>query len=98
MNRRITIDPGMVIDYMKKYVTKSEMSNNRACGRLIKSILHKTVEGKVRSVKTLLRLSMSKLIVYRIILKQEICYLMIGIPTVHCIHTEVNIDLRKNLI
>ena len=54
MDLQLILDPGMVIDYTKKYVTKSETSNNRECVRLMKYIFHKTVESKGRSVQTVL--------------------------------------------
>ena len=95
MDWQLILDPGMVIDYMTKYVTKNDMSSNAACGRLMKSLFHKTVQTEGRSVQSFLRRTMSKLLGERMMSKQESCHLMLGIPIVYCSHKQINIDLRN---
>ena len=94
MDWQLILDPGMVIDYMTKYVTKSDMSSNKACTSLMKSLFDKTVTEEGRSVQSLLRRIMSKLLGERMISKQEKCHLMLGISIVFCSHSQVNIDLE----
>ena len=51
MDWQIILDPVMAIDYMTKYVKNSDMTSNAACGRLRKSLFHKTVQTERRSVQ-----------------------------------------------
>ena len=95
MDFQLILDPGMVIDYMSKYVTKSDFSTNAACARLMKSLFDKTVTEEGRTTQSYLRRAMSKLLGDRMMSKQESCHLMLGIPIVRCSHKIQNVDLRQ---
>ena len=49
---QLILDPRMVIDYMTKYVTKSDLSSNKACTSLMKTLFDRTVTEKGRSVQS----------------------------------------------
>ena len=61
MDWQLVLDLGLVLNYMTKYVTKSDMANNRAVHQLVKSVYRDTVTLQGRSTATFLRRSMGKL-------------------------------------
>ena len=96
MDWQLVLDLGLVLNYMTKYVTKSDMSNNRAVHQLVKSVYRDTVTRQGRSTATFLRRSMGKLLGERIMSKQEKCHLMLGIPIVHSTHEMINVNLKND--
>jgi len=90
---QLVLDPGLVIDYMTKYVTKSELATTKTAARLIHSILTRTVTDDGMYVQSFLRRIMNKLLGDRMLSKQETCHLMLSIPIVHSNHSLINIDL-----
>ena len=90
------LDPGMVIDYMTKYVTKSKLSTTALLNKLVKTVYSDNL-AQGRSAQSFLRQSMSKMLGERTMSKQEKCHLVLGIPIVEASHTLENIDLRDNM-
>eukprot|EP00560_Eucampia_antarctica_P009550 CAMPEP_0197827738 /NCGR_PEP_ID=MMETSP1437-20131217/4465_1 /TAXON_ID=49252 ORGANISM="Eucampia antarctica, Strain CCMP1452" /NCGR_SAMPLE_ID=MMETSP1437 /ASSEMBLY_ACC=CAM_ASM_001096 /LENGTH=53 /DNA_ID=CAMNT_0043428715 /DNA_START=107 /DNA_END=265 /DNA_ORIENTATION=- len=43
MDCQLILDPGVVIDYMTKYVTNSDLFSNKVCTSLIKELFDKPV-------------------------------------------------------
>lgn len=95
MDFQLVLDLGLVLNYMSKYVTKSDMSNNLAVHRLVKRI-HQTSSREGRSTASFLRRAMGKLLGERIMSKQEKCHLLFGLPIVHCSHQQVNVNLKND--
>lgn len=95
MDFQLVLDLGLVLNYMSKYVTKSDMSNNLAVHRLVKRI-HQTSSAEGRSTASFLCRAMGKLLGERIMSKQEKCHLMFGLPIVHCSHQQVNVNLKND--
>ena len=93
---QLVLDPGLVIDYMTKYVTKSELATTKTAARLMRSIFTRTVTDDGMSVQSFLRRIMNKLLGDRMLSKQETCHLMLSIPIVHSSHSLINIDLRNS--
>ena len=89
------LDPGMVIDYMTKYVTKSELQHSSSMHRLFKSVFSDVVGRDGKSARSCLRKMMSKLLGDRMMSKQEKCHLVNGSPIVECTHRMINVDLRN---
>ncbi len=92
----MVLDPGIVIEYMTKYVTKSESMTTKTAARLMASLFTRTVTNEGRSVQSFLRRTMNKLMGDRMMSKQETCHLMLSIPMVYSTHSLVNIDLRNS--
>ena len=60
MDWQLIIDPGMVLQYMAKYVTKSDNSQSKNSHRMIRNLFDKTVTDEGRSTQAFLRRVMSK--------------------------------------
>jgi len=95
MDFQLILDPGMVVDYMTKYVTKADSSHGPQVARALKAIFTKTVREEGRTTQTFIRRVMGKLLEDRMISKQEKCHLLLGLPIVRCSHTVVKVDLRN---
>ena len=95
MDWQLIIDPGMVLQYMSKYVTKSDNSQSKHSLRLIRNLFDKTVTNEGRSSQAFLRCVMSKYMKERVMSKQETCHLILGLPIVHCTHRLLNINLEN---
>ena len=91
---QLILDPGMVIGYMTKYVTKSELSKSSTINRLMKTIFHETME-QGKSTQTFLRRMMSKMLGERTMSKQEKAHLVMSLPIVSASHRLVNVDLQN---
>ena len=96
MDWQLILDSGMVIEYMTKYVTKSDFSISSSCNRFMKRLYTQTVESEGRSVHTFLCRAMSKMLGERTMSKQEKCHLVLGSPIVHSTHKMINVDLDNN--
>ena len=93
MDWQLILDSGLVIEYMTKYVTKSDFSTSYACNRFMRNLFTQTVEQEGRNVHCFLRKTMSKMLGERTMSKQEKCHLIIGSPIVHSSHRMINVDL-----
>ena len=82
MDWQLIIDPGMVLDYMAKYVTKSDNAQTKGSHRMIRNLFTKTVQEEGRSTQAFLRRVMSKFMGERVMSKQESCHLLLGLPIV----------------
>ena len=58
----MVLDPGIVIEYMTKYITKSESMTTRTAARLMSSLFTRTVTNEGLSVQSFLRRTMNKLL------------------------------------
>jgi hypothetical protein len=96
MDWQLVVDLGLVLNYMSKYVTKSDMANNLNVHRLVKSIHREKVSNDGKSTAFFLRHTMQKLLGVRMMSKQEKCHLMLGLPIVHCTHIQVNVNLKND--
>ena len=85
----------MVLQYMSKYVTKSDNSQSKHSINLIRNLFDKTVTNEGRSCQAFLRRVMSKFMKERIMSKQETCHLILGLPIVHCSHKLLLINLEN---
>ena len=85
----------MVIEYMTKYVAKSEFSTTKSAAKLMGKLFISSVEQDGRSVQSFLRSSMNKVLGDCMISKQESCHLMLSLPIVYCTHKQVNVDLKN---
>ena len=97
MDWQLIIDPGMVLQYMAKYVTKSDNSQSKNSHRMIRNLFDKTVTDEGRSTQAFLRCVMSKFMQERVLSKQETCHLLLGLPIVHCTHKLLNINLENTM-
>ena len=68
MDLQLILDAGKVIDYMSKYVTKTETKMTRSIANLVRNILKQTIEDGM-NVQAALKKTMSKLLGERIMSK-----------------------------
>jgi hypothetical protein len=92
---QLTVDVGKIIGYMTKYVTKSEASMTPAAKRMAQRFLKKAMD-EGRSVQSVLKQTMGKLLGERMMPKQECCSLILSIPTVKCSHTFSKVNLAND--
>ena len=101
MDWQLIINPGMVLQYMAKYVkyvTKSDNSQSKNNHCIIRNLFDKTVTDKGHSTQAFLRHVMSKFMQERVQSKQEMCHLLLGLLIVHCTHKLlVNINLENTM-
>ena len=95
MDIQLTIDIGKVVGYMTKYVTKTEASMTKGARRMVTRILESTVD-EGQSVGCALKKVMGKLLGERTRSKQEMCHLIMSLPTCFCSHSFFNVNLRNN--
>ena len=89
---RLVVDLGKVIQYLTKYVTKTEKNMSVGMCHLVKTILHNSL-NLGHSVKSTLREIMVKLIGSRVKSKQETCHLTNSSTLVSCSHNFRNVNL-----
>ena len=90
---QLIVDSGKVVQYMTKYVTKTEVKSTKAVMRMMKKLLMSTAEDNFPPSRVL-RKTMGKLFGERVISHQETCHLIFSIPLVSCSHNFVNLYLE----
>jgi hypothetical protein len=87
---QLILDSGKVVQYMTKYVTKTEATSSKSIMRMMKKLLKSTIDDNLPTSRVL-RKTMGKLIGERVISQQETCHLMLSISLVSCSHRFVNL-------
>ena len=89
---QIVLDSGKVVDYMTKYITKTEPTSTKAIMYTMKIILTTAIqEGYPMSY--VLKKTMGKLSPERTLSQQETCHLVLGIPLATSSHVFVTVHL-----
>ena len=95
---RLTIDFGKIIQYMTKYVTKSEASGPKAAQSMMRKIVSETRRVGA-SIQSALQKTMRKLIgETRMKPKQEVCHLIRQEQQVYCSHTFMSVYLFSDQV
>ena len=95
MDMRLIVDAGKVVDYMTKYVTKTEMRMSRRTALMVQKILEQAIDDG-QSVQAALKRTMAKLLGERVVCKQETCHLILSQQMASCSHNFVRINLDNN--
>ena len=95
MDIQLIIDSGKVVQYMTKYVTKSEPNSTKSIIRIMKKLLKSTSDDGLPA-NTVLKRTMGKLIGERMISQQETSHLILSIPLVTCSKRFVNLFLEND--
>ena len=95
MDMRLVCDIGKVVEYLTKYITKTEKSMSKGLQTFLLRFLRKHLDQGNDVISTLRRM-MSMLMGSRVISKQETCHLINSLPLVSCSHNFLHMNLDQN--
>ena len=95
VDMRLVCDVGKVVQYLTKYITKTEKNMTAGMRYLIKRVLLKSLDDGNSALHSIKKI-MSRLIGNRVISRQETCHLINSLPLVSCTHNFVTISLVAN--
>ena len=92
MDMRIVVDVGKVVEYLTKYVTKTEKSLSKGMKYFIRNVVTKNLDDGQTALQTIKKV-MNRLLGNRLISRQETCHLINNLPLVSCSHNFVLVNL-----
>ena len=95
MDMQLIVDSGKVVDYMTKYVTKTEAASTKTITRMMRKLLKSSTEEGL-PISSVLKRTMGKLIGERTVSQQETCHLSLSLPLVSCTHNFNNLNLENS--
>ena len=97
MDMRLVCNIGKVVQYLTKYITKTEMTMSNSVQFMIARFMKSSLNNG-NDVISVLRSTMGLLMGSRVISKQETCHLLNALPLVSCSHSFSMIHLEPTSI
>ena len=92
VDMRLVCDVGKVVQYLTKYITKTEKNMTAGMRYLIKKVMLKSLDDGHSALHSIKKI-MSRLMGNRVISRQETCHLINGLPLVSSSHNFVLVSL-----